>query len=117
LKGYPFALALAFGTLLLLVWLLRTRRLREKYAFLWIALALGICILGAFPRFLFILASLLGVSTPINVLFSSSLVVLFLVSVHISAEVSKLEEETRTLAETIALLQLRVEELESEQEE
>jgi len=77
LKGYPFALALAFGTLLLLVWLLRTRRLREKYAFLWIALALGICILGAFPRFLFILASLLGVSTPINVLFSSSLVVLF----------------------------------------
>lgn len=112
MRGYPFALALAVGTLLLLLWLLRTRRLREKYAFLWVGLALAICVLGAFPRFLFILASLLGVQTPVNLLFAGSVVVLFLVSVQLSAEVSQLEEETRTLAEAIALLQVRVDELE-----
>lgn len=116
MRGYPFALALAVATLLLLLWLLRTRRLREKYAFTWVALSLGICILGAFPRFLFALASLVGVDTPVNLLFSGSFVVLLLVTVQISAEVSQLEEETRTLAESIALLQLRVDELETDRE-
>jgi hypothetical protein len=114
--GYPFALALAVATLLLLLWLLRTRRLREKYAFLWVALALAICVLGAFPGLLIVVASFLGVETPINVLFSGSIVVLLIVSVQISAEVSQLEEETRTLAESVALLQLRVDELEKDRE-
>jgi len=116
-SGYPFALALAVATLLLLLWLLRTHRLREKYAILWVGLAVGICVLGAFPRFLFVLASFLGVETPVNVLFSGSTVVLLLVSVQLSAEVSRLEEETRTLAESIALLQSRVEELEKERKQ
>ena len=117
MSGYPFALALAVATLLLLLWLLRTHRVREKYAFLWVGLAVGICVLGAFPRFLFVLASFLGVETPVNVLFSGSIVILLLVTVQISAEVSRLEEETRTLAESIALLQARVEELEKERKQ
>ena len=113
MTGYMFALALALATLVLIVWLLRARRLREKYAILWIALAFAVCIIGAFPRFLFAVASLLGVVTPVNVLFSGSIVVLLLVSVQLSAEVSTLEEETRTVAEAVALLQARVDDLES----
>lgn len=115
MTGYIFALALAMATLFLIAWLLRARRLREKYAFLWIGLALGVCVLGAFPRFLFVIAALSGVETPVNVLFSGSIVVLLLVSVQLSAEVSTLEEETRTVAESVALLQVRVDDLESGQ--
>ena len=44
---------------------------------------------------------------------SGSIVVLLLVSVQLSAEVSTLEEETRTVAESVALLQARVDDLES----
>lgn len=113
MTGYLFALVLALGTLALLLWLLRARRLREKYAFLWVGLALGVCVLGAFPRFLFFVASFSGVETPVNVLFSGSIVVLLLVSVQLSSEVSTLEEETRTVAESVALLQARVDDLES----
>jgi hypothetical protein len=113
MTGYIFALVLALATLLLLLWLLRARRLREKYAILWIGLAVGVCVLGAFPRFLFVIASFSGVETPVNVLFSGSIVVLLLVSVQLSSEVSNLEEETRTVAEAVALLQARVDDLES----
>jgi len=130
-SGYPFALALAVATLLLLLWLLRTHRLREKYAFLWVGLAVGICVLGAFPRFLFVLASFLGVKTPLTCCSpdrpsscSSSRSSSALRCPgsrrrpgHLSAEVSRLEEETRTLAESIALLQSRVEELEKERKQ
>jgi hypothetical protein len=112
-SGYPFALVLAVATLGLLGWLLRTRRLREKYAFLWFGLAVGICVLGAFPEALFGVASFSGVETPVNVLFSGAIVVLLLVSVQLSSEMSQLEEETRTVAEAIALLQARVDELET----
>lgn len=112
MSGYPFALILAAATVLLLGWLLRTRRLREKYAFLWLGLAVGICVLGAFPQALFAVAAFSGVETPVNVLFSGAIVVLLLVSVQLSAEMSQLEERTRTVAESIALLQARVDELE-----
>ncbi|UZJ24570.1 DUF2304 domain-containing protein [Rhodococcus antarcticus] len=112
MSGYPFALILAVATVLLIGWLLRTRRLREKYAFLWLALAVGICALGAFPRALFAVAVFSGVETPVNVLFSGAIVVLLLVAVQLSAELSQLEEEMRTVAESVALLQVRVDELE-----
>lgn len=113
MSGYYFALVLAVATVLLLGWLLRTRRLREKYAFLWFGLAVGICVLGAFPGALFAVASISGVETPVNVLFSGAIVVLLLVSVQLSAEMSQLEEETRTVAESVALLQARVDALEA----
>lgn len=116
MTGYGFALVLAVATILLIGWLLRTRRLREKYAILWIALALAICVLGAMPRLVFAVAAFSGVQTPVNVLLSGAIVVLLLVTVQLSSELSGLEEETRTVAESVALLQLRVDELEQLQD-
>lgn len=116
MTGYGFALVLALGILALLGWLLRTRRLREKYAILWGALAVVICVFGAVPRLAFGIALFVGVQTPVNVLLSAAVVVLLLVTVQLSSEFSGTEEEMRTVAETVALLQLRVDELEQLQE-
>lgn len=109
MTGYWFAVGCSVALVLFLVFLLRTRRLREKYAFIWIAVAVVICVLGAVPDLVVTLARVAGVQTASNLLFAASLLVLLLVCIQLSVEVSTLEEETRTLAEEIALLRLDVE--------
>jgi hypothetical protein len=111
MSGRLFALAMCLFVVALLFYLLRTRRIREKYAGIWIALAAAVVILGIFPQLAFWLSDLVGVETPVNLVFAAAFLVLLLVCIQLSAEVSNLEEETRTLAEEIALLRLDVTEL------
>ena len=107
------ALLLALALLLLVFELLRRRRLREKYAAIWVAVAAGTMVLSIFPGLLFSAASLLGVQTPSNLLFLISLVVLLAISLQLSGEVGQLEEQTRTLAEEVGSLRLEVERLQA----
>jgi hypothetical protein len=94
-----------------MVELLRRRQLREKYAILWLGVSLVVVVLAAFPSLLNWIAHRLGISDPPNLLLFASVLVLLLVSVHLSWEASRLEEETRTLAEEVALLRMQVESL------
>lgn len=108
MSGYVFAISLCVLVVGLLLILLRTRRIREKYAGVWIVLAVAVIILGVFPRLAFWLAKLVGVETPVNLLFALAFAVLLGVCIQLSSEVSHLEEETRTLTEEVALLRLDV---------
>lgn len=112
MSGYPFALLGALVTLAFMFELLRRRRLREKYAVLWISLAIVVIFFGAFPRLLYQLSKIVGIATPLNLVFFLALLVLLVVSVQLSAEVSSLEHEAQTLAEECALLRNRIERLE-----
>ena len=112
MSGYVFALVGALITLTFMVELLRRRRLREKYAALWITVAVLVMVTVAFPRVLERIASLVGVTVPINLVFFVALLLLLVVCVQLSAEISKLELETQTLAEEAALLRNRLERLE-----
>jgi hypothetical protein len=107
-SGYPFAVVLSLGLVVFLVVLLRTRRLREKYAITWIVVGLGVTVFGAFPAMAEWLARAVGVQTPSNLLFAIALIVLLLVGIQLSAEITSLEEETRTLVEEVALLRFDV---------
>ena len=109
MSGYGFALSACLVLVVFLVALLRTRRLREKYAITWIAVVVAVLILGAFPRTVETLAQWAGVQNASNLLFALALVVLLLVCIQLSAEITTLEEETRTLVEEVALLRLDME--------
>lgn len=111
MTGYLFALALVLGVVLVVLHLLRSQRIREKYAAIWIILALAVTLLGVFPQLALTVSRAVGVQTPINLVFALASLVLFIVSVQLSAEISRAEETTRTLAERIALLRLELEEL------
>jgi hypothetical protein len=107
-SGYVFAVALCVIVLALLFFLLRTRRIREKYAGIWVSVAVAVIVVAVFPGLAFWLSDLVGVETPVNLLFAVAFVVLLSVCIQLSSEVSQLEEETRTLAEEVALLRLEV---------
>ncbi|WP_250442541.1 DUF2304 family protein [Actinotalea sp. C106] len=112
MNGHLFALSCALITLVFMVELLRRRRLREKYVVLWIAVAVVVLVSAVFPHLLEQLSALVGITVPVNLLFFAGLLLLLVVCVQLSAEVSTLEHESQTLAEETALLRNRVERLE-----
>lgn len=111
LRSYLFAVAAALFVVLVVVYLLRRRRLRERHAAWWLFAGVLALVLGVFPQALEWAADLVGVQLPINLTFFISIAILFLVSLQHASELTSLEKKTRDLAETVALLELRVEEL------
>jgi hypothetical protein len=111
IRTHVIAAVCGFLVLAFMVELLRRRQLREKYAILWLGVSLVVVVLAAFPSLLNWLAHQLGIYDPPNLLLFSAVLVLLLVAVHLSWEASRLEEETRTLAEEIGLLRMQVESL------
>ena len=102
-------LAAGLLVLVLMLSLLRRRQLKEKYAILWLASSVPVAVLALFPGLLDATARVLGVADPVNLLLFLAVLVLLGVCVHLSWETSRLEDETRTLAEEVALLRLQVE--------
>ena len=63
------------------------------------------------PALLQMLAHLLGFQVPSNFLFLLAILLLLGVSLHLSLEISRLEDETRVLAEHVAILDLMLSKL------
>ncbi|MDP5227239.1 MULTISPECIES: DUF2304 domain-containing protein [Arthrobacter] len=94
--------------------MLRNGRLREKYAILWLIIGTLTIILGVFPGLLSWAAGLVGIVVPVNLLFALSILLLVGVGLHVSRELTILEDETRILAEEVAILRAAVDDLSRE---
>ncbi len=88
--------------------LLRRRQLREKYAVLWVIVGVLVIPFAFFPHLLDTLARGVGVASGVSLVLFLAVVFLLLVCVHLSWEASRLEEETRCLAEEVALIKTKL---------
>jgi hypothetical protein len=113
--GNIAAFLLALVIVGLVVEMLRRKKLREKYAALWLIVGVLTLVLAAFPRMLNVVAEFVGVQLPSNLLFAMSILMLLGVCLHLSWEISVVEDETRTLAEEVAILRVQVEDLNNRQ--
>jgi hypothetical protein len=91
-------------TFVFVFYLLRKGVLREKYAVLWLLTSGVAFVLAVFPGLLQWVSDSLGVKTPSNLLFFVTIVLLVLVSVQLSYELSRHEMRIRRLAEELSLL-------------
>jgi hypothetical protein len=82
----------------------RQRRLRAKYALMWLLVAFIAAPIALIPGFLDWIASVVGVEYGPALLLVFGLGFLAMLSVHFSGELTRLEERTRVLAEEVALL-------------
>ena len=98
--------------LLLVVFeLIRSRRLRERYALLWLATGLVLVVLSAWRGGLNTIAGWLGVrGYPPAVLFAVGLLFVILVLLHYSTVISRLSDQNVVLAQRLALLEARLNE-------
>ncbi len=110
MSAYIVAIIGSILILLGIMELLRRRQLSEKYAVLWLVVGVLLLILTIFPGMLGTVSGLVGVEVPSNLLFFTAIVFLIGVALHLSWELSRLEDETRKLAEDLAILRLEVEE-------
>jgi hypothetical protein len=109
--SYILGIVSAALILVVVIELLRRRHLRERHAIWWLIAGVLALIAGIFPNTLEWAARLVGVEIPVNLVFFVSIAILFLVSLQISSELTKLESKTRTLAERVAILELRVKQI------
>lgn len=102
--AHLFMTIVSLASVVFIMRLVRRRHLRAKYALLWLSIGGAMILLAASPRTLDRISLWLGVDYGPATLFMTAIVLLLLIAVHFSWELSRLEERTRTLAEELALL-------------
>jgi hypothetical protein len=100
--------------LLLVVFeLIRSRRLRERYALLWLATVVVLVVLSAWRGGLNTIAGWFGVrGYPPAVLFAVGLLFVIIVLLHYSTVISRLADQNTILAQRLALLEAKFHEKE-----
>jgi hypothetical protein len=95
------------GLLLVILELVRRRRLLERYALLWLFSALVLLALAVWRGLLEEIASAIGVAYPPNALFFIAFAFVLVLLLHFSIAVSRLADQTKVLAQKLALLEER----------
>ena len=108
------SIAAAIGSVLLILIvleLIRGRRLKERYALLWLATGLVLLVLSLWRGGLNTIAGWLGVrSYPPAVLFAVGILFILAVLLHYSTVISRLSDQNVLLAQRLALLETKLEE-------
>jgi hypothetical protein len=90
--------------------LIRSRRLQERYAMLWLLTGIVILILGLWRGLLSTIADSVGIAYPPSALFVLAAFFILLLLLHYSTVISTLADQNRILAQRLALLERRLEE-------
>ena len=96
--------------------LLKYRRLSLKYTLLWLFTGMCLLVLVLFPGIIQAVAAIGGFQSSMNALYIILIAFLMMLSIMLTAIVSKQTERIRDLAQQNALLEERVRKLESENE-
>jgi hypothetical protein len=105
-----FALTTSLVTFLFILELVRRRRLREEYSWLWLLTAAVMILLVVWFRLLMIITRLVGAVTPLNTLLIFAVLFLLAIAVHYSVIVSRLTTQVKNLAQELALVSARLDE-------
>ena len=84
--------------------LIRKKKLKEQYSLLWFLTVTVMLVLALWDGLLYRISSLLGIAVPSNALFMLALLFMFIMSLHYSMLVSRLTDQTKMLAQRLALV-------------
>lgn len=94
---------MAIGLLVFIVEVVRRRKLREEYAWLWILVGVVVLLLSLWERLLDSLTSLFGIQIPANTVFFFGLMFMIFINLHFSVKISHLTNQVKRLTQEIAL--------------
>ncbi|MFT6078220.1 MAG: hypothetical protein ACI8UD_004193 [Planctomycetota bacterium] len=95
--------AIAIG--LIVFELVRRRKLREEYSWVWIATSVAIVVLALNQNLLLTLTGWIGAASSASTLFFGAIIFLIALAVQFSIRLSRLTHRQRTLAQRLALLE------------
>ncbi len=103
-----FAILVSILVMAIVVELVRRRKLREEYSWLWLITGMTVILLVSWYDLLVLLTSLIGAIAPTTTLFIFALLFLMIISLHYSIQISKLSQQVKELGQQLALLQNQV---------
>ena len=106
------AITVSISLFLFIMYLIRSQRLKEEYSLLWIFFSVVFIVLSFWRSGLDYISDFLGVAYPPAALFMVLLMAVFLILIEFSIIISKLSNKNKSLAQEIALLKQRLENIE-----
>jgi hypothetical protein len=104
-----FAIVASLLIMVVVVELVRRRKLREEYSWLWLLTGAVIVALVIWYDLLVSLTHLIGAIAPTTTLFIFGLLFLMLISLHYSIQISTLSHQVKELSQQLAILRGQVE--------
>lgn len=108
-------LAGAAALLGLIFFFLKKGYMSVKYSLLWLGLSVLLVIFAACPYVVYVLRDILDIQMPVNLVFLLMFCFVLVVLLSLSIAISQLAEKCKRLAQTNALLEKRVRELEKQE--
>ena len=99
-----FALLISAALALVIFQLIRKKKLKEQYSLLWFLTAAVIFVLALWESLLGRIGQAIGIAIPSNALFLLALLFLFGITLHFSLLLSRLTDQSKMLAQRLALL-------------
>lgn len=108
-RAHLFVFIVTMFSLGFMVRLVRRRQLHAKYSILWLSVGIILVFFAASPALLDRVSIMLGITYGPTTFFLGAFLLLFLLVIHFSWELSRLEDRSRTLAEEVAILRAKLE--------
>jgi len=100
-----FAILASVVTFAIVIELIRRRKLREEYAFLWVMTTLGMIVLSTWYGLIEWITRMIGAVAVTTTLFLFAILFLLLISVHFTTVLSRLTVQVRRLAQELAIIE------------
>jgi hypothetical protein len=110
-RTYIFGIFTGVLLLVFVLELVRRRRLREEYSWLWLLAASAYFLVAVWPSLGAWVARFVGSARPASVFTFLGLLFLFLICIQFSVHISRLSEQNKDLAQQLAILESELGEL------
>lgn len=103
-----FSLLTGFILFLIIIYLIRKRKLREEYSWLWLLTGFIIFLIIINYSLLLFTTELIGAKVVTSALFTLSIIFLILINLFLSVKLSLLSEQIKKLTQELTLLKEKV---------
>jgi hypothetical protein len=103
-----FAVIVSLAIFVVIITLVRNRKLKAEYSWLWLLAGVIVLILVVWYELLVKLTAWIGAVEPTTTLFIFSIIFLVFISLHFAIKVSQLSDQVKNLAQKISLLEAQI---------
>ncbi len=93
----------AFATMAFMLGKIRSAKIQIEYSIFWIVFSVGVVVLSLFPQIAFWAVRVLGMQSPINVVYLAMIFVLFIRLFSMTTKLSQLESKLNKLVQQQAI--------------
>lgn len=104
-RTHFFALIVAGLLFFFIIEAIRRRKLQERYSLLWLLVVASMVTVAVYGKSLTLVSRLVGIYYPPAALFLLALIFVVVLLLHFSLVISRLSEQSRILAQKLALLE------------